>query len=56
MSWLEEMAISVLLGALQQFVKNPAKKEAMKKVLLDIAGEIYMEYGLTPPAPPTTAA
>lgn len=49
MTWLEEMAISVILGALQQFIKNPAKAAAMRTLLLGIADEIDVTYGLTPP-------
>lgn len=50
MSWLEEMAISIILGALQQFIKNPAKKAAMETLLLGIADDIYVSYQIVPPA------
>lgn len=49
MSWLEEMAISIILGALHQFVKNPAKQAAMRTLLLGVADDIYVSYQVVPP-------
>jgi hypothetical protein len=49
MSWIEEMAVSILLGVLHQVVKNPAKAAAVKAAMLGLADEIYASFGVTPP-------
>jgi hypothetical protein len=50
LSWLEQLAISVLLGVLHQVVKNPVKAAVVKVHLLGLADDIYVSYGLVPPA------
>lgn len=49
MDWFEQMAITVVLGILQQIVKNPAKQAAMRSLLLSLADTIDETYGLVPP-------
>lgn len=49
MNFLEQLAINVILGVLQQVIKNPAKKAELKSVLLGLADDIDISYGLTPP-------
>lgn len=39
------MAVSLILGALDSAIKNPAKKAAYKDKLLQIAGQITQLYG-----------
>lgn len=50
MNFLEQLAINVILGVLQQVIKNPAKKAEMRAILLGLADDIDISYGLTPPA------
>jgi hypothetical protein len=50
MSWLEQFAITIVLGVLNQVIKDPAKKAALQTVLLGLANDIYAEYGMVPPA------
>lgn len=52
MDLFEQMAISMVLGILQQVVKNPAKKAAMQVLLFHVADSIDEIYGVTPPAHP----
>lgn len=47
-SWLEHFAITVILGLLQQVVKNPQKRIELQDTLLGVADDIYMAYGKTP--------
>ena len=49
-TWIEELAFHLLFGVLQTVVKNPAKRDALKSNLLSIADDVYVAYGLTPPA------
>lgn len=42
--WLN-LGISAVLTGLQEAIKNPAKKEALKKAALKIAGQIQLIYG-----------
>jgi len=49
MTWLEEMGVHLVLSLLQQFIKNPSKKSALQSLLLGLADDIYVSYGLTPP-------
>lgn len=51
MSWLEQFAITVILGLLQQVIKNPATAAVLKAQLVGVANDIYLVYGMTPPAP-----
>lgn len=50
MNWLEQFAITIVLGILQQVIKNPAKKAELENVLVGLATDIFVSYGLTPPA------
>lgn len=50
MNFLENFAITVILGLLQAVVKNPAHAAALKTQLVGVANDIYATYGLTPPA------
>lgn len=52
MSFLEQFAITVILGLLQAVVKNPTTAAQVKNQLLGVAGDIYMAYGITPPPLP----
>lgn len=49
MSWLEEMAINVVMGLLHQFIKNPAKAASLRTLLLGLASDIFTSYGIIPP-------
>lgn len=53
MNYLETFAISILMGVLQQVVKNPAHKAAVQAQMVGIASEILAAYGYTVTAPPT---
>jgi hypothetical protein len=55
MSWLEQFAITIILGILQQVIKDPAKKAELQNLLVGLANDIYESYGMSPPAPPTPA-
>lgn len=57
LTWLEQFAISIILGILQQIIKDPTKKAELQAVLIGIAGDIATEYGytLTPPTTPNAA-
>jgi hypothetical protein len=44
MSIWENLAISVVLTAIKEAVKNPEKKEALKKALLKIKNAIEILY------------
>lgn len=56
MTWLEQLAISVIIGILQQVVKNPTHAAELESILVGLANDIYETYGLTPPAPAPTPA
>jgi hypothetical protein len=57
MNFLEHFAIAMVLGLLQQVVKNPAKKAELQAVLVGTATDIFVAYGMTPPDPaPALAA
>jgi hypothetical protein len=56
MNWLEQFAITIVLGILQQVIKDPAKKVELQAVLLGVANNIYAEYGMVPPPAPAVAA
>lgn len=47
---LEAFAVSIVLGVLQQVVKNPAHAAMMKEMLLGLATDIFTTYGIVPPA------
>jgi hypothetical protein len=53
MDALIDMAIEFILSGLQIVVKNPAKKAALQTRLIEVANDIYIAYGITPPTPPT---
>ncbi len=40
MDWFEHIAISVLLSALRQAIKNPTKAEHLKEYMLEIRDRI----------------
>jgi hypothetical protein len=46
---LEAMAITLVLGMLQNVVKNPQHKAALQIQLLGVADDIYLAYGKVPP-------
>lgn len=48
MSWLEQFAVTIVLGILSQVIKDPAKKAELKSVLLGLANDIYAGYDLLP--------
>lgn len=52
MDLFEQMVINMLLGILQQVVKNPAKKVALQVLLFHVADSIYETYAVTPPTHP----
>jgi hypothetical protein len=56
MSFLEQWAITMVLGILNSVVKNPAHKAALQNQLVGIANDIYASYGLVPPSQPATPA
>ena len=41
-----------MLSLLQQGNKNTAKKAALQGILMSLADDIYISYGITPPAHP----
>jgi hypothetical protein len=55
MSWLEEFAITMILGILNQVIKDPAKKAELQGALLGLAADIYAAYGQVPPTGTTQA-
>lgn len=50
MNYLEQFAITILLGLIQTVIKNPATASAVKLQLVGVANDIYIAYGMTPPA------
>lgn len=46
---LEAFAITLILGMLQQTVKNPAHRAALGSQLLGVASDIFLAYGVVPP-------
>lgn len=59
MNALESFAITVIMGILQQVVKNPAHAAAVEGQLVGVATQILETYGYTvtaPPASPTSPA
>lgn len=50
MSWLEELAVNVFISLIHGLVKNPAKQTALRGLLLGIADDLYVSYGIAPPA------
>lgn len=52
---LEDMAISLIMSALNDVVKNPAKKAAFQSQMVRVGTDILMSYGYTVTAPPTAA-
>jgi hypothetical protein len=52
---LETMAITMVLGALQMAIKNPAHKAALQSQLVGLATDIFQAYGMTVPAAPAPA-
>ena len=41
---LQSLAISIILGLIQSLFKNPAKKEKLKNVLLEVKDAIELLY------------
>jgi hypothetical protein len=56
MSWLEQFAITIVLGVLNQVIKDPAKKVELQSVLIGLANDIYESYGMVPPSPTSTTS
>lgn len=56
MNPLESFGITMVLGILQSVIKNPAHKAVLETQLVGVADQIYMTYGMVPPAPAATAA
>jgi hypothetical protein len=52
LTWIEEFGIHLVLSLLQQGIKNSAKKAALQGLLMSLADDIYVSYGVTPPAHP----
>lgn len=52
MNYLEHFAISIVMGILQQTVKNPKHAAALRTQLLGVASDIFLAYGITPPEIP----
>jgi uncharacterized membrane protein len=55
MNVLESFAVTIVMGILQQVVKNPAHAAAVKGQLVGVATEILATYGYTV-TPPTVPA
>lgn len=51
--WLQ-FAVTILKGVLAGLHVDPTKLPTLEKVLVGIANDIYILYGMTPPAPPIT--
>jgi hypothetical protein len=47
-----QFAISIVKGVLAGLHLDPTKATTLKAVLLGVANDIYILYGMTPPAPP----
>lgn len=47
MNWLEQFAVTIVLGILQQVIKDPATKAELQEQLLGIATDIAATYGYT---------
>lgn len=56
MNALESFAITVIMGILQQVVKNPAHSAAVESQLVGVASQILETYGYTVTAPPASPA
>lgn len=52
MNALESFAITVIMGILQQVIKNPAHASAVEGQLVGVATQILNTYGYTVTAPP----
>jgi len=55
MNPIESFAITMILGVLNQAIKNPASKAAMSEQLLGLASDIAITYGYTLQPPATLA-
>lgn len=51
---LESFAITMVLGILQTSIKNPAHKVALQGLLVGLATDIFVEYGMVPFVPPAS--
>jgi hypothetical protein len=51
MNWLEQFAITIVLGVLNQVIKDPALKAQLQTQLIGIASDIAATYGYTLTAP-----
>ncbi len=49
---LEALGINLILTVLRTVVKNPAHMAALQDQLLNVADDIYVAYGVVPPARP----
>lgn len=47
-----QMGITIVKGVLASLHVDLDKKATLKAVMLGLANDIYVLYGLTPPAPP----
>ena len=53
MNPLEMFAVTMVLGLVQQVVKNPVHAAQLQNQLIGIADQIYIAYGRTPAAAPS---
>jgi SpoVK/Ycf46/Vps4 family AAA+-type ATPase len=44
LTWLEQMAISIMIGLIQSVIKNPAHREALRTIMLTIRDDINLAY------------
>lgn len=50
MNPLETFAVTMVLGILQQVIKNPTHSAAVENQLVGIATDIFLTYGMVPPS------
>ena len=53
--WLT-FALTILKGVLAGLHIDPTKLPGLEKILVSVANDIYLLYGLVPPAPPIVQA
>lgn len=53
---LEQLAITIIFGVLNSTIKNQAHAAVLKVQLLGVADDIYINFGMTPPARPQAGA
>jgi hypothetical protein len=56
MNPFEDMLITMGITAVRAAIKNPAHAAKLQTQLLEVANDIYAEYGLVPPSAPSAPA